>query len=182
MTLNCTNSGWNNDSNPQEQSPTNNQQIPLSSGPPPGRGNFQGGFGGRGNASNNNWNPPVQGQQLQQAPPATLMTNPPPNMNQPPPKMVRSVCFRRRLESDGETCFRNCGWKPRRLTRSRITITQLLAKRLGSSPRGSTSKSWRRQSLKPITSSKWSRLSKNQTWWIRRRWGELWGFKVDARN
>lgn len=101
--INYIRSGWNNDSNPQEQSPTNSQQIPLGSGPPPGLGNFQPNraFGGRGN-SNNNWNPPVQGQQLQQAPPATLMTNPPPNMNLPPPKMVRSDCLKWRLESDGE--------------------------------------------------------------------------------
>lgn len=91
-------SGWNSESSPQQQSPSNNQQIPTGSLPQQqhnnsSRGDFRGnnrfvrGGRGRGN-SNNNWNPHVVGQQAQAPPSVGLLQNPPPNLNKPPPKMV----------------------------------------------------------------------------------------------
>lgn len=91
-------SGWNSENSPQQQSPSNNQQIPPLGNLPQQQqqfgaagGNFRGnnrfsnaGRGGRGRGGNNNstWNPHMQGQ------PSGPIGIPPPNLNQPPPKMV----------------------------------------------------------------------------------------------
>lgn len=86
-------SGWNSENSPQQLSPTNNQQIgnlPQQQQQQFG-GNFNrfpsAGRGGRGRGENNGntWNPHIQGQ------PSGPIGILPPNLNQPPPKMVRNL-------------------------------------------------------------------------------------------
>lgn len=107
-------SGWNNKTSPQQQSPPSNQQIPPgsmenlpqqvqqqqhnNSGRGNFRGNSRGNFTGRGRGRggvNPNWNPHMQSQpqgQPQPLPgPMGIIQNAPPNMNQPPPKMVNAL-------------------------------------------------------------------------------------------
>jgi hypothetical protein len=141
------NSGWNTENSPQQQSsPTNNQQIPpLGQQQQFGAGNFRGNNrfpiaarGGRGRGANNNtaWNPHMQG-------PAGPVGIIPPNLNQPPPKMVRNL---RRNQSKflifmENFLYRNCGWKQKQRTENRTIMPRVVVKRLGTGQTGRTSKS-----------------------------------------
>lgn len=82
-------SGWNNENSLHQQSPSNGQQIPPGSLPQSSNGS-RGAFHdssrfGKGNARAAEESNQMQSQQPG---PAGIMQNPPPNLNQPPPKMV----------------------------------------------------------------------------------------------
>lgn len=80
-------SGWNNENSLHQQSPSNGQQIPPGSLPQQNNNGSRVTFHDSsrfGNAREEN-----NQIQSQQTGPAGIMQNPPPNLNQPPPKMVR---------------------------------------------------------------------------------------------
>lgn len=198
-----THSGWNNETSPQQQqSPSSNQQIPpgmdtlpqqpqqlqqqqQNNGRGGFRGNSRGNFAGRGRGRggvNPNWNPHMQGQPQGQpqplAGPMGIIQNAPPNMNQPPPKMVRLQSSARVQQCRYSNVLprRNCGSKRKLPTRSRITTTQSLVKPPGRNQKAPTSKSWRSPSLKLTISNKWGQLIKNQITLIQLKWGKSYSY------
>lgn len=130
--------------------------------------------------------------QAQPQPTPLMQGLPPPNMNQPPPKMVRTNILTSSRQSIVQFIgklplftnnhkyllfihysYRTCGLRRRQRTRSLIIIIQWRVKQLGRNLTVLTLKWWRSQSSKRTPSKTWSRWNSSLTWLILRRWGKL---------